>query len=407
MSTEQNQVNGEEEIYAEAGGKRRAFLAAPAGQHQAVLVDVRDAGMKEVKFEGVSKGMKPHVIFIWQINERINLEIEPTDDDDTKKYKQSVNGGLYTASQMYVNTLGGKAKLKKHIESILGRTLSDKECGNRGFGLSTLVGQNCTLTIVHSEKEGTVYANVRDVTGWNVKFGALMQPENYVRFKDRPKGADGKPLYGEALEKHNLKLKFEALLEEGQEFGITLKGGPIDLDKLSVDDLKASVSQWEASVEAARVKVGATAGATGSDPFADEGEATDEEVDSMLNGTPKASKPPRTMPEAIKEVHAAAAKPKEGESDFDQDWFDIANNQWTGAGNPALGEHIRPVLEAAKEAEFPVGESRNIVTDTAFVGAINDFLKSVGRTPIEDLSKLKTAQAALVTSKINSADITM
>lgn len=433
----QNQnVNGqtqgqEEELYAEAGGKRRPFVAAPEGTDQAVLVDVRNMGEKEVFWQGASKGKKPHVLFQWQLNNVIDLEFDPNDDEETQKWKEEQNGKLYMVSQIYVNSMAPSAKMRKHIEAMLGRQLSDKEAGPRGFNLNALVGQNCQLTIVRSEKDGITYANVANVAGWNPKFGPNMEPKDFVRYKDRPKDAEGRVLYGEALKKHEMVQKMEQLVEEGAPLGIALKS-PIDFAKLAVPDLEKSIENWEAAIGRAKSKQqvaqtideetygeATTMTATerytkregvAPDIFADEGDpgyiASEDERTAILAEQESEGKKleATTLPGAIKETVAKAGESKDGEDTFDQDPWVIAQAQ-ASADGAELKPHLEVVFKAVGEAELPF--TKSMWKDANFIGAINTFLKGKGRAAITDITGLKTAQANLVAAAIESGDITL
>ena len=55
-------------------------------------------------------------------------------------------------------SLGKKANLRKFLETWRGRKFTDDEL--KGFELAKLAGLGCLITLVHSERNGAVYANI-------------------------------------------------------------------------------------------------------------------------------------------------------------------------------------------------------------------------------------------------------
>lgn len=142
------------------------FQPAPAGVHQAVLVDVVDLGILDVTWKGTNK--KQHKVnFAWQINE---------DRDDGKPY---------LVFKRYTLSLSEKANLRKDLESWLGRKFTRDD--EMGFDVELLIGRNCLLNINHNTPNGgdKTYANVVSIMPL-AKGMKSIGPRDYVRKVDRP-----------------------------------------------------------------------------------------------------------------------------------------------------------------------------------------------------------------------------
>lgn len=144
-------------------GETKNFAPAPAGVHQAVCVDVVDMGVLEVKWGGEVK--KQHKVrLVWQIDEAME------------------SGDRYIVQKRYTLSLHEKSNLRKELESWRGRAFTPDEL--KGFDLEKLIGINCFLNVVQTEKDGTTYANVASVMPLK-KGMAKMDAEKYTRVKDR------------------------------------------------------------------------------------------------------------------------------------------------------------------------------------------------------------------------------
>jgi hypothetical protein len=144
-------------------GDGKAFAPAPAGVHQAVCVDVVDMGLLEVKFGGKVKHQHK-VRLVWQIDEAME------------------DGKRFIVQRRYTKSLHEKANLRKDLESWRGRPFTEDELG--GFDLEKLLNANCFLNVVHTSKDGQIYANVASIMPLK-KGMARMDSETYVRVKDR------------------------------------------------------------------------------------------------------------------------------------------------------------------------------------------------------------------------------
>lgn len=139
------------------------FVPCPAGVHQAVAVDVVDMGKIESTFNGKAKSQHK-VRVVWQVEE--------LREDNTP----------YLVQKRYTLSLDDRATLRKDLESWRGRAFTDQEL--EGFDLEMLIGANCLLAVQHTNRNGTVYADVTAVMP--IKKGmAKLSPVGYVRVQDR------------------------------------------------------------------------------------------------------------------------------------------------------------------------------------------------------------------------------
>lgn len=151
------------------------FAPAPAGQWQAVCVDVVDLGLSEKTYNGqkvVGKDGKPvmshNVCFVWEINEPM-----------------PGSGRPYIVGRKFTLSLHEKASLREATESWLGRTLTEREVAD-GFDVESFIGRNCQLTVVHNVKATGTYANVTAIVPLMKGMKDILPTPDYVRVCDRP-----------------------------------------------------------------------------------------------------------------------------------------------------------------------------------------------------------------------------
>lgn len=148
------------------------FTPCPAGVHQAVCVDVVDMGLIESVFNGKPK--KQHKVrIVWQVEEL-------RDEDHTP----------FLVQKRYTLSLDDRANLRKDLESWRGRAFTDQEL--EGFDLEVLIGVNCLLAVQHTNRNGTVYADVTAVMPLK-KGMAKLSPVGYTRVKDRENQPEPSP----------------------------------------------------------------------------------------------------------------------------------------------------------------------------------------------------------------------
>lgn len=131
-------------IVAQSGSD---YKPVPAGSYVATCVRIIDLGTQTSNFNGQSKSQRK-VLVTWEIPE---VEFEDAYGDKMPALISS----NYTAS------LHEKANLRQDLESWRGRAFTPEEL--KGFDLKNILGKPCMINVVHTEKDGNTYANVKAV----------------------------------------------------------------------------------------------------------------------------------------------------------------------------------------------------------------------------------------------------
>lgn len=118
----------------------------PQGVHSAVCTAIYDLGVQVE--EGKFGKKEVHKVNIqWELPE-VQIEIDG-------EMKPRRIGRTFTAS------LNGKSKLREFLEMWRGKKFTDFEL--QGFDLDNILGAGCYLQVIHEEREGNVYANIKGV----------------------------------------------------------------------------------------------------------------------------------------------------------------------------------------------------------------------------------------------------
>lgn len=147
------------------------FVPAPEGVYRAVCCDVWPVTTEE-KPAAWGGGLRDVTRVVWEIE-----EINPK------------NGKPFSIGQKYTASLHEKAKLREHLESWRGKRFTTEEL--RKFDLEALIGVNCRLQILHTQKDGKTYANVNAIMPLGKTEQKIAVSKDYIRKKDRP--VDGQP----------------------------------------------------------------------------------------------------------------------------------------------------------------------------------------------------------------------
>jgi hypothetical protein len=121
------------------------FAPVPAGTHLGICYRVIDLGTQSTNFNGETK-LAHKVLVSWEIPD------EKMDD-----------GRPFTISQSYTWSMHEKATLRKSLEAGRGMAFTERDFGPSGFDIKNVLGKACTLSIVHTAKNGTTYANVASI----------------------------------------------------------------------------------------------------------------------------------------------------------------------------------------------------------------------------------------------------
>jgi len=130
-----------EPIIATEGSK--VYQLAPAGTFQAVCFGAWDIYWHKNNFGTVQR----KVVVGWEISETMS--------------EGEQAGKRFCVYKQYTLSLNEKANLRKDLESWRGKAFTPDEL--RGFDITKLVGANCMLSIIHTEKGPKTYVNVTSV----------------------------------------------------------------------------------------------------------------------------------------------------------------------------------------------------------------------------------------------------
>lgn len=123
-----------------------SFELTPAGTFMARCHRFIDLGSHEQTYQGESKGLKRLVMIGFE------LPTELMED-----------GRPFTIHKRYTWSTHEKANMRKDLESWRGAKFNDNDFGPGGFDVRNLLGKIATVTIVHTEKEGSNYANIASI----------------------------------------------------------------------------------------------------------------------------------------------------------------------------------------------------------------------------------------------------
>lgn len=163
-------------IHVPSGSK---YTPAPKGLFQAVIADVIDVGMRDREWQG--KKWQQHQI-------RVVYEL------DVPETLLLPDGRRPTHSEWLGLSLDEKSNLRKRIEAIFGRALTDDELPDfqtkrPGIDVETLVGMNCMAQINHDRKQdGSIKARLVAVMPLPPKGYEAITVKDYKRPELKPNG---------------------------------------------------------------------------------------------------------------------------------------------------------------------------------------------------------------------------
>ncbi len=129
----------------------------PAGTHHAVCYGVIAVGTQpSEKFTP-----RPKIIVCFEIpSERITIKDQDLPRGISKRYTLSLNE---------------KSNLRKDLQSWRGKPFTPTELD--GFDVSKVIGSNCLITVLHSDRAGAVYADITSISALPRQM-ASVRPEN-------------------------------------------------------------------------------------------------------------------------------------------------------------------------------------------------------------------------------------
>jgi hypothetical protein len=129
----------------------------PAGTHHAVCYGVIAVGTQpSEKFTA-----RPKIIVCFEIpSERITIKDQDLPRGISKRYTLSLNE---------------KSNLRKDLQSWRGKPFTPTELD--GFDVSKVIGSNCLISVLHSDRAGAVYADISGISALPRQM-ASVRPEN-------------------------------------------------------------------------------------------------------------------------------------------------------------------------------------------------------------------------------------
>lgn len=126
--------------------KKKQYELPPADSHIGTCYRVIDLGTQQSNWEGKIK--RQHKIMIsWE------LDVLMTDGDNA--------GKPFSMHKRYTYTFDPKGSLRPDLEAWRGKAFTEEEMNH--FKLNKLFGVPCLMGVVHTPKDGTVYANMSSI----------------------------------------------------------------------------------------------------------------------------------------------------------------------------------------------------------------------------------------------------
>jgi hypothetical protein len=121
----------------------------PAGTHVARLYQIVHIGTSHFEYQGQQKS-----------SDKIRLTFELC--NEKREFKEGEGEKPLSISREFGLSMGKKSHLRPFVENMLGVALQDTEAYN--FDLEDLLGRDCLLNVVHTEKNGNTYADIKGAT---------------------------------------------------------------------------------------------------------------------------------------------------------------------------------------------------------------------------------------------------
>lgn len=127
------------------------FTPPPAGNHVAICYRFIDLGTQMVEWKGTRKTQRK-VLITWELPNELMTEGE-------------LAGKPFTIGQRYTWSMSEKSNLRHDLEAWRGKAFTNDDfAGPNRFNIKNIIGKSCMVNIVHSDKDGTTYANIAGVT---------------------------------------------------------------------------------------------------------------------------------------------------------------------------------------------------------------------------------------------------
>lgn len=139
----------------------------PGGTYQAVCYSVIDLG---TQYNETFKKFLPKIVITWEIP---SVRIEYEKDGQPAE-------GPRVISRTYTNILHEKSNLYQDLVNWRGKSFTAEEA--EGFDVSQILGANCVLTVINTEKNGKTYANVGGVSKLMQGMKSILSENEMVKY---------------------------------------------------------------------------------------------------------------------------------------------------------------------------------------------------------------------------------
>ena len=130
-------------IFKSSGGGED-FAPLSAGSHAARCFAVIDLGTQRTEYKGETK-----------IGQRVRISWEVCSERMT-------DGRPMVISKAYKTSLHEKAKLREDLEGWRNKKFTEAELA--GFEGKNLLGKTCMISVMHVERDGKTYANIKSIS---------------------------------------------------------------------------------------------------------------------------------------------------------------------------------------------------------------------------------------------------
>lgn len=118
------------------------FEITPEGNYVARCFKIIDLGTQTIEWNGERKSQQK-ILISWEL---LDPEVKMKD------------GRPFAVNKKYTASLHEKAQLRKDLQNWRGKRFTDEEL--EGFDLTKVLGSYCQIQVVHTESNGSTYANV-------------------------------------------------------------------------------------------------------------------------------------------------------------------------------------------------------------------------------------------------------
>lgn len=136
-------------IIATNESKGNNFTIVPQGSHVARCYQMIELGTIKGEFQGETKEHKK-VRLSWEL------------PNELKEFKQGEGEKPLVISKDFSLSMHEKANLRKSLEGWRGKSFTENEA--KSFDVTVLLGKPCMINIIHTEKEGKIYANISSIS---------------------------------------------------------------------------------------------------------------------------------------------------------------------------------------------------------------------------------------------------